>query len=357
MAKPTDRTFYPEEDVLTKLGWTNSVEVVRTAPSTLNIMVSFEGKGLRNLQRAVICSCYAGQRCSVTVRATDRPANNTKAQRAFPRIEQPDTSEYKSPKVLSRWPTEGADARAKKQRSENSAVVEPLWSEIGKAVQHGVIVIAGATGSRKTTFAREIARRHIERLLGASSERPHIVTYEDPIESWFADSPEQASRSGFEYTPRQRHVDVDDLKEAVNDALRQKPALLYVNEVRDVEDWKSLLFFAGTGHLAITTTHAGSLTETFERILAAAAADTAAKRAEIASRIVAVVHLKKLKGTFVPALWVQTARGRMALTQEGLGSLVPDPEKGCFGRTHFANGPRCSRKVFKAAVKADLGGE
>jgi len=359
LAKPTDRTFYPKEKDLEKLGWVTSLEVVKTAPSALDLMISFEERGSRRLQRAIICSCYAGQRCSVTARETDRLAGNAKTP--FPRIEQPATSKYKSLRTLPRWPTERAGDREKKRRAENSAFIEPLWKEIASAVQHGIIVIAGATGSRKTTFARELARRHIERVMSGGRERPHIVTYEDPIESWFADSPEQASRSGFEYTPRQKHVDVRSLDEAVTDALRQKPTLFYVNEVRSIEDWKSLLFFAGTGHLAITTTHAGSLVETFERILTAAGADTPAKRAEIASRIVAIVHVKELGGKFVPALWVQTARGRMALTQEGLGSLVPDREKGCFGRAHFAKrlarGSRYPRKVFRAAVKADLGGE
>jgi hypothetical protein len=355
VSKPTDRTFYPEGEILEKLGWESSFELVKTAPPALDLMLSFEGRGSRNLQRAIICRCYAGQRCSVTARETDRLTGRGKGR--FPKIGRPDTSKYKSPKALRQWPMERNGAQERKKRAQNSAFVKPLWDKIISAVQHGIIVVAGATGSRKTTFARELARRHIDRLIREGRERPHIVTYEDPIESWFADSPEQASRSGFEYTPRQRHVDVGSLGEAVIDALRQKPALLYVNEVRSVEDWNSLLFFAGTGHLAITTTHAGSLIETFERILVAAAADTPAKRAEIASRIVAIVHVKKLESSFVPALWVQTARGRMALTQEGLGSLVPDREKGCFGRAHFAALLGRSRRVFRAAVKSDLSGE
>ena len=356
MARPVDQTFYPKDKILDQLGWTTPIAIATTAPPALDVMIAIERKGSRKLQRAIVCGCYAGQRCSVTARETDRFAKKTKTP--FRLIAEPKTSYYKPGKGVSRWPSDGTTAQDRKRQGENRAFVEPLWSEIEKVKQqHGIIVIAGATGSRKTTLARELARRHINRVMERSSERPHIVTYEDPIESWFADSPEQASRCGFEYTPRQKDVDVENLDNAVLHALRQKPALLYVNEVRSEHDWGSLLFFAGTGHLAITTTHAGSLVETFERILTATGADTPAKRAEIASRIVAVMHIRKIVNRLVPSLWVQTARGRMALTQEGLGALTPDREKGCFGRTYFANELGCSRAVFRGAVKADLGGE
>lgn len=356
MAKPTDRTFYPKGEVLETLGWV-------AGSRSLDAMIAFKGSRSPKLQRALVCCCYAGQHCAVTARQTDRLVK--RATGTVPRIPAPGESHCKPAETLDRWPSERHDRKDKKkhvredkQHAENAEFVEPLWHEIEtRALHHGLIVIAGATGSRKTSFAREFARRHIERLLRRGGDRPHIVTFEDPIESWFADTPEQASAAGFEYTPRQKGIDVSGLDEAVLDALRQKPALLYVNEVRNVQDWKSLLFFAGTGHLAVTTTHAGSLIETFERIFAAANAETPAHRAEIASRIVAVVHVKKVAGALVPTLWVQTSRGRMALTQEGLGALIPDRHKGCFGRAHFARHMECGDEVFAAAVHADLSGE
>jgi hypothetical protein len=156
----------------------------------------------------------------------------------------------------------------------------------------------------------------------------------------------------------------------VKDALRQKPAVLYVNEVREETDWQSLLYFAGTGHLAITTTHAGSLVETFERILKAARADTPAKRSEVAGRIVAIVHLRNHDEHLIPALWVQTARSRTALTQEGLASLLPTEQAvlagqtgltgqtgSCYGRVYFAERLGMGPEVCTLAMQWDLSGE
>lgn len=184
------------------------------------------------------------------------------------------------------------------------------------------------------------------------------MTYEDPIESWFAYSPEDASAAGFEYTPRQKAIDARSLGHAITDALRQKPALLYVNEIRGDGDWRSLLDFAGTGHLAITTTHAGSLIEAFERILDAAEADTPEKRRRIASRIVAVVHLRLFGEDVIPSLWVQSSPALTALTQNGLSSLLPGGEEGpCIGRRYFAKAFELGKDLINDALRSDLNGE
>lgn len=363
----TDQTFYPDPgEISDKLDWKLSPATNDPAPPALDVMFAFIGDAAKEkLQRGIVCSCYAKQHCAVTARETDRLASKVSKTPRF--LTKPDLSGYVTRDKLLQWPTD-VD---RKRRVENALIVRTIWQLVctWDVAPPGLIVVAGETGTRKTAFAREIARRHISHVMRAEHlrpkppdvvpERPHIVTYEDPIESWFADSPAQASEAGFEYTPRQKGRDVGDLKETIVNALRQKPALLYVNEVRDDEDWRSLLFFAGTGHLAITTTHAGSLVETFGRILGAAHANTSVKRSEIASRIVAIIHVRKLEGEFVPALWVQTPRTRMALTQEGLGSLLPSREGGCFGRAHFVKALRLKdndRKVFKAAVKVDLVG-
>jgi len=352
-----DLTFYPGEETLRGLGWTEPSTTTNTPPLAKDVLFSFQGDDSGKLQRGIICSCYAGRHHSVTARETGRVANTFTT--ASPPIPRPNTNGYIRRTELRRWPTDGAGAIEKKHRVENARIVRRIWHLVhaSRVLPPGIIVVAGETGSRKTTFAREIARRHISNVMGGA-DRPHIVTYEDPIESWFAYKPDEASKSGFEYTPRQKGVDVSDLNGAVIDALRQKPALLYVNEVRTKSDWQALLFFAGTGHLAITTTHAGSLVETFGRILAAARADTSAKRSEIASRIVAVIHVKELdEQQLVPALWLQTARSRSAFTQDGLGSLLPARELGCYGRAYFAQQLGFPPNIFRAAMKSDLSGD
>ena len=343
----TDVTFYPSDEDLRKHGW----DAPTDAPLAKDVLFSFDNSP--NLQRGIVCRCYAGKRHAVTARDTGRIAAKLTGQ--YPTIASPPKMANR-PTSLGLWPADsGVD---EKRRHENTDFIEKIWQIVPPETPQGLIVVAGETGSRKTTYAREIARRCVSGMMGAK-DPPHIVTYEDPIESWFAESPQQAADSGFAYTPREKGKDLQGLDAAVNDALRQKPALLYANEVRSQSDWRSLLFFAGTGHLAVTTTHAGTLVETFGRIFRAMHATNAAARSEIASRILAIVHIRKLTDDILaPAVWLRTPRSRMALTQEGLGSLLPSNDGGCYGRAHFvADLKESQRDVFRRAVQADLTGE
>ena len=79
----------------------------------------------------------------------------------------------------------------------------------------------------------------------------------------------------------------------MNSALRQTPAALYVGEVREADNWKTLLEFVGTGHLVFTAVHAGSLVEAMGKLFAATNANTAASRAIVAGRLAGLVHLQK----------------------------------------------------------------
>jgi hypothetical protein len=321
----------------------------------MSVDVSFTLKddGENKLQRGLICGCYWGHYWSVTARRTEHVV--TRMERAIPAASRLPFRKAKR-KTLPRWPADEHDA----YREQNQTLVSMVWDLIREGhhdeePHNGLIVIAGSTGSGKTTYARELARRCVA---GRMSDRPHIVTYEDPIESWFAYTPSEANLAGFDYTPRQKGADVEELKDGVADALRQKPALLYVGEVRSDSDWDALLSFAGTGHLAVTTTHAGSLAKTFERILAALHADTPADRSDISSRIIAVLHVREVSGKRVPALWVQTDRSRTALTQEGLASLLPTGHRdGRYGRAYFAKALNYGPDVEKDALQCDLRGE
>lgn len=234
----------------------------------------------------------------------------------------------------------------------------------------GLIVIAGRTGSGKSSMAHAFARRYLEHCVAAGGDRrPHLVTYEDPIEKPFAPSPSAAARAGFDYTPREKEVDVRNLVDATRDALRQTPALFYVGETRDKEDWNTLLRFAGTGHLTITTGHAGSLVETMAQILQAAKARTPAQRSQVAGRIAALVHIRAHKGptgkVLVPAFWCRTPRTISAFTAEGLGSMLPNYSAergayGCYGRAHAAEHLEYLQSIpelRRKAVEWDLRGE
>lgn len=130
------------------------------------------------------------------------------------------------------------------------------------------------------------------------------------------------------------------LRDALMDALRQTPALYFVGETRSKDEWKVLLDFAATGHLIVTTAHAGSLIEAVHKIFESLSVETPAERSEIASKLLAVIHLRNhemplkavikngkpvtpVTNVLFPALWRRTPRAIAALTSDGLASLLP----------------------------------
>ncbi len=269
------------------------------------------------------------------------------------------------------------EERAKRAKRESTkALVGSLWDKLGlgdlSRPLTGLIVVAGRTGSGKSVIARAFIERYLAHAVAKPGGRPpHLVTYEDPIEKLFADSPAIAAARGFDYTPREKQADVRNLADATRDALRQTPALFFVGETRDERDWKTLLQFAGTGHLTITTGHAGSLVETMAQILHAANARTPAERSRIAGRIAALVHLRAYEpesGTpdkvLVPAFWCRNPRSISSFTAEGLGSLLPSRSAhhspGSYGRAHAAGELgylRAVPELRRKAVEWDLRGE
>jgi hypothetical protein len=254
----------------------------------------------------------------------------------------------------------------------------------------GLVVITGTTGSGKSTIVRGLIDLYLRNPSNIERwydrERvPHLVTYEDPIESLLYTQPEtDLDRRWLDYTPRQKKVDVKDLRNAIACALRQTPAAFYVGEVRDINEWMQLLEFAGTGHLIFTTAHAGSLVEAMGKIFGATRAMSAARRAIVADRLLALVHLRLdriaapwtlpngivrpfAKNVAIPALWHRTVNGAMALMAEGQSSLLPhtvllehlpdgrvlyEPQS-CFGRTWFAE--RLWTEAVEQRMLSELG--
>lgn len=255
----------------------------------------------------------------------------------------------------------------------------------------GLLVIAGATNSAKSEIATGLIHKYLEewKQKNSGKGRPHLVTFEDPVEKFYAGvgvggpswrnsvETEAAAHRKVDYTPRERGSagergkDVESLREALADALRQTPTVYFVGETREKLNWRHLIDFAGTGHLIVTTAHAGSLSEAVHKIFEALRVRTPAERSEIANRLLGVVHIRRHPKILVPALWRRTPTGKNALTAEGLSSLLPytpeegDDDKGCLGRFWFAkrltaNNPKLKQpevaQILKAALAWDLEG-
>jgi len=129
----------------------------------------------------------------------------------------------------------------------------PILRRIAQA-QRGIILAAGTTGSGKSTTLAAIIN-HIN-----THERRRIITIEDPVEYLFADA--QSIISQREVGP-----DTASFHAALKRVLRQDPDVIMIGEMRDAESFLAALAAAETGHLVLSTLHAGNAAQAVPRIL------------------------------------------------------------------------------------------
>lgn len=116
----------------------------------------------------------------------------------------------------------------------------------------GVIVICGPSGSGKTTTAYACLRE----LLNEYGHSRSIVTLEDPIEMAIPGISQSQIRPNVGF----------DLAVGLKSLMRQDPDVIFVGEIRDPQTAETVIQAALTGHLVITTFHAGSAVEAVTRL-------------------------------------------------------------------------------------------
>jgi type II secretory ATPase GspE/PulE/Tfp pilus assembly ATPase PilB-like protein len=112
-------------------------------------------------------------------------------------------------------------------------------------------LLTGPAGSGKTTTIYACLRGLAE--LGGR----HVITVEDPVEQIVPGimQTEVNEARGLDFAKAARHL------------LRQDPQALVIGEIRDEETANIAVRAALTGHLVISTLHAGSCKGVFERLL------------------------------------------------------------------------------------------
>lgn len=128
----------------------------------------------------------------------------------------------------------------------------PILARIAEA-QQGLVVVAGVTGSGKSTTLAAMIRYINER------RACHIVTIEDPIEYLFPDAKAMVSQ-------REVGIDVPDFATALRALVRENPDVVMIGEMRDKETFEAALRAAETGHLVFVSIHASSAAQAFGRI-------------------------------------------------------------------------------------------
>jgi type II secretory ATPase GspE/PulE/Tfp pilus assembly ATPase PilB-like protein len=116
----------------------------------------------------------------------------------------------------------------------------------------GLLLLTGPAGSGKTTTIYACLRHLVD--LGGR----HVITVEDPVEQVVPGimQTEVNEAMGLTFAKAAKHL------------LRQDPQVLVIGEIRDDETATLAVRAALTGHLVISTLHAGSCQGVFERLLA-----------------------------------------------------------------------------------------
>jgi len=118
----------------------------------------------------------------------------------------------------------------------------------------GLIILAGATGSGKSTSMAAMLDWRNKHSAG------HIVTIEDPIEYIHSQNKRIIKK-------RAEGHDTNSWDMAVQSAMRQAPDVVCVGEVRNEHTMEKAMQLAQTGHLVFFTIHANNAVQAIERIL------------------------------------------------------------------------------------------
>ena len=121
------------------------------------------------------------------------------------------------------------------------------------AATAGVIMLTGPSGSGKTTTAYACLRDIIADSIGTRC----IMSLEDPVEVAVDGATQSQVRpsAGF------------DLATGLRSLMRQDPDVIFVGEIRDPATAEAAFQAALTGHLVLTTFHAGNSAEAITRLL------------------------------------------------------------------------------------------
>lgn len=150
----------------------------------------------------------------------------------------------------------------------------------------GLILIEGPTNSGKTTSIAALVEK-----LNIESDR-HIYLIEDPIE--FV----HEAQGSTVLTQREIGVHARDFGSAIENALRSSPHVIVIGEMLNNETKKAVLLAATTGHLVITTAHAGSVVEAIESFIGEfPAAEQPQVRSRLSQSLLSVMTQRLLPGT------------------------------------------------------------
>lgn len=118
----------------------------------------------------------------------------------------------------------------------------------------GIILVTGPTGSGKTTTIASM----LDQINATRSA--HIITIEEPIEY-------QLQRKQSIISQKEVPTDTASFFSGLREALRQKPDVMMVGEIRDFDTADTVLHAGESGHLVLATMHTNSAVSAITKLL------------------------------------------------------------------------------------------
>jgi len=158
---------------------------------------------------------------------------------------------------------------------ETLGFTEENYNKINKVISnpHGIILVAGATGTGKSTTVYAILQK-------LNTVNRNIITVEDPVEMQLdgINQVQVMSEIGLTFAATLRSI------------LRQDPDTIMIGEIRDDETARIAVRASITGHLVLSTIHTNNSLTTIERLL-----DMDVERYLLGSALTAVISQRLTK--------------------------------------------------------------
>lgn len=125
--------------------------------------------------------------------------------------------------------------------------------------KQGLIIISGATGSGKSTLLASV----MDWRMRKEDAHLKILTYEAPIEYVYDDVPKPTTSIAQTAVPDH----LPNFADGVRNALRRKPSIILMGEMRDKETIGEGVTASQTGHLVYGTLHTNSVSDVVRRMV------------------------------------------------------------------------------------------
>ncbi len=144
-------------------------------------------------------------------------------------------------------------SRPLSEQGVDSAIVEACMPRTG------LVFVAGGTGNGKSTLQAGITRARLEQ----PDSHAAILEYSSPIEFTFDDVEGETATISQSEIPRH----LPSFAAGIRNAMRRAGDVIIIGECRDAETMAAAAQAALTDHAVYTTIHAGTLSETVQRIV------------------------------------------------------------------------------------------